>query len=49
MPAITADTLTLPRIAGPVPRDTERPVRSLTTGPRATRARGSPSSARSPG
>ncbi len=34
MPAITADTLTLPRIAGPPASDTERPVRSVTTGPR---------------
>src|ERR1700692_1374026 len=33
MPAITADTLTLPRIAAPAPSDTERPVRSITTRP----------------
>ncbi|MGV0803913.1 pirin family protein, partial [Mycolicibacterium elephantis] len=33
MPAITADTLTLPRITAPSPSDTERPVRSITTGP----------------
>ncbi|OBK50322.1 pirin family protein [Mycobacterium kubicae] len=33
MPAITADTLTLPRLAPAGPGDTERPVRSITTGP----------------
>ena len=32
VPAVTADILTLPRIAGPTPLDTERPVRSITTG-----------------
>ena len=34
MPAVSADTLTLPRIAAPTLGDTERPVRSVTTGPR---------------
>ncbi|SCX23709.1 pirin family protein [Mycolicibacterium fluoranthenivorans] len=42
MPAITADTLTLPRIAGPEPADTERPVRSITTGPRGFEGEGFP-------
>ena len=42
MPAITADTLTLPRIAGPAPTDTERPVRSVTTGPRGYEGEGFP-------
>lgn len=42
MPAITADTLTLPRIAGPTPTDTERPVRSVTTGPRGYEGEGFP-------
>lgn len=34
MPAVTANTLTLPRVAGAGPAETERPVRSITTGPR---------------
>ncbi|MGW0160365.1 pirin family protein [Mycobacterium sp. NPDC003323] len=42
MPAITADTLTLPRIAGPSPADTDRPVRSITTGPRGYEGEGFP-------
>ena len=42
MPAITADTLTLPRVAGPAPSDTERPVRSVTTGPRGYEGEGFP-------
>lgn len=42
MPAITADTLTLPRIAGPTPAETDRPVRSLTTGPRGYEGEGFP-------
>ena len=42
MPAITADTLTLPRIAAPNPSDTERPVRSITTGPRGYEGEGFP-------
>ena len=42
MPAITADTLTLPRIAGPAATDTPRPVRSVTTGPRGYEGEGFP-------
>jgi redox-sensitive bicupin YhaK (pirin superfamily) len=42
MPAITADTLTLPRIAAARPSDTERPVRSITTGPRGYEGEGFP-------
>lgn len=42
MPAVTADTLTLPRIAGPVATDTERPVRSVTSGPRGYEGDGFP-------
>ncbi|MDT5154358.1 MAG: quercetin 2,3-dioxygenase [Mycobacterium sp.] len=42
MPAITADTLTLPRIAGPTPSQTPRPVRSITTGPRGYEGEGFP-------
>jgi quercetin 2,3-dioxygenase len=42
MPAITADTLTLPRISGPAPTDTARPVRSVTTGPRGYEGEGFP-------
>ncbi len=42
MPAITADTLTLPRVGGPAPADTERPVRSITTGPRGVEGEGFP-------
>src|SRR5690348_10692294 len=42
MPAITADTLTLPRIAAAQPGDTERPVRSITTGPRGYEGEGFP-------
>ncbi len=45
MPAITADTLTLPRVARvPVAgvSDTERPVRSITTGPRGHEGEGFP-------
>jgi redox-sensitive bicupin YhaK (pirin superfamily) len=42
MPAVTADTLTLPRIAAPSPTDTERPVRSVTTGPRGHEGEGFP-------
>src|SRR6185312_7482946 len=33
MPAITADTLTLPRFAAARPGEADRPVRSITTGP----------------
>ena len=42
MPAITADTLTLPRVSGPAASDTERPVRSITTGPRGYEGEGFP-------
>ncbi|HZA12665.1 pirin family protein [Mycobacterium sp.] len=42
MPAITADTLTLPRVAGPLPGDTERPVRFIRTGPRGHEGEGFP-------
>lgn len=42
MPAITADTLTLPRIAAAQASDTERPVRSITTGPRGYEGEGFP-------
>lgn len=42
MPAITADTLTLPRVAPATPVDTERPVRSVTTGPRGYEGLGFP-------
>ncbi|MBB2988931.1 hypothetical protein FHR72_000388 [Mycolicibacterium iranicum] len=42
MPAITADTLTLPRVSGPAPTDAERPVRSVTTGPRGYEGEGFP-------
>jgi redox-sensitive bicupin YhaK (pirin superfamily) len=42
MPAVTADTLTLTRVSAPAPADTERPVRSLTTGPRGYEGEGFP-------
>jgi redox-sensitive bicupin YhaK (pirin superfamily) len=42
MPAITADTLTLPRVTSPGPADTERAVRSITTGPRGHEGLGFP-------
>ncbi len=42
MPAITADTLTLPRVAPAAPTDAERPVRSITTGPRGYEGLGFP-------
>ncbi|HEY1441978.1 MAG TPA: pirin family protein, partial [Mycobacterium sp.] len=42
MPAVTADTLTLARIGPPGPADTERPVRSITTGPRGYEGEGFP-------
>nr|WP_090346409.1 pirin family protein [Mycolicibacterium malmesburyense]CRL78992.1 chromosome condensation protein [Mycolicibacterium malmesburyense] len=42
MPAITADTLTLPRIAAAAASDTDRPVRSITTGPRGCEGEGFP-------
>ncbi|MDR3662259.1 MAG: pirin family protein [Mycobacterium sp.] len=42
MPAISADTLSLPRISPAVPSDTERPVRSITSGPRGYEGEGFP-------
>jgi redox-sensitive bicupin YhaK (pirin superfamily) len=42
MPAVTADTLTLKRVATPGPADTERPVRSITSGPRGYEGEGFP-------
>jgi hypothetical protein len=42
MPAITADTLTLPRVSAASPNETERPVRSITTGPRGHEGEGFP-------
>jgi redox-sensitive bicupin YhaK (pirin superfamily) len=42
MPAITADTLALPRLTSPGPADTERAVRSITTGPRGYEGLGFP-------
>jgi quercetin 2,3-dioxygenase len=42
MPAITADTLTLPRVSAAGPVETERPVRSITTGPRGHEGEGFP-------
>ncbi len=45
MPAITVDTATalaLPRMSAPTPYDTERPVRSVTTGPRGYEGEGFP-------
>ncbi|MCW2588614.1 MAG: Pirin domain protein [Mycobacterium sp.] len=42
MPAVTADTFTLPRIAGPTVTQRDRPVRSITTGPRGYEGDGFP-------
>jgi quercetin 2,3-dioxygenase len=42
MPAVTADTFTLPRIAGPTVTQRDRPVRSITTGPRGHEGEGFP-------
>ncbi|MEO8888401.1 MAG: pirin family protein [Jatrophihabitantaceae bacterium] len=42
MPAVTADTLTLPRIAGATLGDTERPVQQVSTGPRGFEGEGFP-------
>jgi quercetin 2,3-dioxygenase len=42
MPAITADTISLPRITPAAPSETERPVRSITTGPRGYEGEGFP-------
>ncbi len=42
MPAITADTVTLPRIPAAALGDTERPVKQVTTGPRGYEGEGFP-------
>ncbi|WP_319450269.1 MULTISPECIES: pirin family protein [unclassified Mycobacterium] len=42
MPAVTADTFTLPRIAAPTVTQSDRPVRSITTGPRGYEGEGFP-------
>ena len=42
MPAVTADTLTLPRLNPATLGDTERPVRSVTTGPEGFEGEGFP-------
>jgi redox-sensitive bicupin YhaK (pirin superfamily) len=42
MPAVTADTLTLPRVTPAEPAESERPVRSITTGPRGYEGEGFP-------
>ena len=42
MPAVTADVLTLPRVTTAGPADTERPVRSIATGPRGYEGEGFP-------
>ena len=42
MPAVTADAVTLPRVSPAGPADTERPVRSITTGPRGYEGEGFP-------
>lgn len=42
MPAVTTNTLTLPRIRSAAAVDTERPVRSITTGPRGYEGEGFP-------
>ncbi|MCZ4551949.1 pirin [Williamsia sp. 1138] len=42
MPAVSADTLTLPRISGSIAADTQRPVRTVTTGPRGHEGEGFP-------
>jgi quercetin 2,3-dioxygenase len=42
MPAISADTITLPRVADPGPAATDRPVRSVTTAPSGLEGEGFP-------
>src|SRR4051812_43647264 len=42
MPAVTADTLALPRISEPGPESRPRPVRSVTTAPRGFEGEGFP-------
>src|SRR3954454_13880301 len=42
MPAVTADTLTLPKVPAPAPEGRERAVKSITTGPRGFEGEGFP-------
>jgi redox-sensitive bicupin YhaK (pirin superfamily) len=42
MPAVIADTLTLPRIAAATPAESERPVKQVSTGPRGFEGEGFP-------
>ncbi len=42
MPAVTADTLTLPRLNAPKPTDTQRAVKHITTGPKGFEGEGFP-------
>jgi hypothetical protein len=42
MPAVTADTLTLPRVAAATLGDTERPIKQISTGPRGYEGEGFP-------
>ena len=42
MPAVTADTLTLPRVAAATLGDTERPIKQVSTGPRGYEGEGFP-------
>jgi quercetin 2,3-dioxygenase len=42
MPAVTADTLTLPRVAGATPGEVDRPVVRITTGPKGFEGEGFP-------
>ena len=42
MPAVTADTLTLPKVPSPAPEAVDRPVRSVTTAPRGHEGEGFP-------
>src|SRR5881628_1206584 len=42
MPAVTADTLVLPRIPAPAPGDVERPVKTVTTAPSGFEGEGFP-------
>ena len=42
MPAVSAENLTLPRVSPAAPGDTERPVRSVTSGPRGYEGEGFP-------
>jgi redox-sensitive bicupin YhaK (pirin superfamily) len=42
MPAVTADTLTLPKLPAPATDGRERPVKSITTGPRGFEGEGFP-------